>query len=181
MDTSQDAENKVLTFVELADLQESMRRRVADARKSALLHPARVDELEQLQEKLEAWMNRPTPYTIQVISNPSEREQNYPEGSTQTQRHRRYLCLLAQYAEEHIEDMLGHETPPLELADMTTFRLDNPEYLEEVIRGVLADPGFQARWSCWQTLLHMLEQEARPGWLTGYRAYKDFRVTHQFD
>lgn len=88
--------------------------------------------------------------------------------------HPRHLRLLSQYASERIDNLLSHETPPREIYDMTTWRLDRPEYLLEVVDGVLADPGFREKWGTWRPFRKELLEVAQPAWDRGMEAYHRF-------
>lgn len=85
--------------------------------------------------------------------------------------HERHIRLLAQYAGERIDDLLSHQNPPRDLYDMTTWRLDRPEYLLEVVGGVLADPGFREKWTEWLAFKRELLGVAQPAWTRGFEAY----------
>lgn len=82
--------------------------------------------------------------------------------------HPRSLMLLAQYAAERIDQFLSHETPPRDLGDMTTWRLDRPEYLLEVVDGVLNDPGFNKHRVQWLDFKRQLDTVAQPAWQRGF-------------
>ena len=98
--------------------------------------------------------------------------------SANSRQHPRRFQLLAQYALEYIGQMLDHDWPPVELADMTTYRLDNPHLLAEVVEGVLGDRRFQAQWQHWRYRLKQLKEEAGPSWIVGNSAYASFRQDH---
>jgi hypothetical protein len=100
------------------------------------------------------------------------------EKDTMKQHPRRFQ-LLAQYAIEYIGQMLDHDWPPCNLADMTIYRLDSPRVLAEVIEGVLGDKRFQDQWQSWQYRLKQVREEPEPCWIAGQSAYAQFRQDHQ--
>ena len=100
-------------------------------------------------------------------------------NTTTQEQHLQWLQLLAHYAERSIGQMLDHEQPPCNLADMTTDRLDSPDALEEVIRGVLAARGLQDQWQSWKYRLKQVREEARPCWIAGQSAYAQCRQDHR--
>lgn len=99
--------------------------------------------------------------------------------STTGKQHPRRFQLLARYAVEYIGQMLDHDWPPCDLADMTTYRLDSPRALAEVIEGVLGDKRFQDQWQSWQDRLKQVREEAEPCWMVGQSAYAQFRQDNQ--
>jgi hypothetical protein len=86
------------------------------------------------------------------------------------QSRERHIRLLAQYACERVEEILSHAVPPRDLYDMTTWRLDRPDTLLEMVEGVLADPGFSEKWAAWQVFKVQLLEVAQPAWTDGYKA-----------
>lgn len=84
----------------------------------------------------------------------------------------RQLRLLAQYAAERIDALLSHKVPPYSLGDMDTWRLDRPEYLLEVIDGVLANLELREQWPQWQRFRKDVLFFALPAWERGWGAWE---------
>jgi hypothetical protein len=88
------------------------------------------------------------------------------------QDHYRHIRLLAQYAADRIGDLLEQNDPPRGIYDMTTWRLERPDNLLEVVEGVLADLGLREKWPTWKVFKKTLDEIAMPAWVRGQEAYQ---------